>query len=228
VDLMNNFEIDAPSPVDLSQERPMSFYPSVFAAIYNPVLATGEMAGLGRMRSEVLAEAKGAVLEIGAGTGLNLRHYPAGVNLTVTEPDAAMFRRLTKAAVDHPLRPALVQAPAENLPFEAGRFDTVVSTLVLCTVPDVPASLAEIRRVLKPGGRLLLIEHVLGGRALAAVQNRMHRPWKAFACGCNCNLRTPELLTDAGFDAGSLRPASWKLMPPLVRPLVHGSIEAPI
>src|SRR5581483_685795 len=178
----------------------MSVYPSVFAAIYNPVLATGEMAGMGRMRSEVLAQAKGAVLEIGAGTGLNLRHYPAGVSLTVTEPDAAMFRRLTKAAVDHPLQPRLVQAPAENLPFESDQFDTVVSTLVLCTVPDVPASLAEIRRVLKTGGRLLLIEHVRGGRVLGAVQNRMHRPWKAFACGCNCNLATPDLLTAAGFD----------------------------
>jgi ubiquinone/menaquinone biosynthesis C-methylase UbiE len=202
----------------------MALYPKVFAAIYNPVLASGELAGMARMRAELLAEVQGAVLEIGAGTGLNLKHYPAGTDLTVTEPDAAMFRKLTRAATDHPLRPLLVQAPAEHLPFEDSRFETVVSTLVLCTVGDVLAALGEIRRVLKPSGRLLLIEHVTGGPLLGKAQNRLHRPWKAFACGCNCNLATPTLLQAAGFNTEPLRRAKWKLMPPLVRPLVHGGV----
>jgi ubiquinone/menaquinone biosynthesis C-methylase UbiE len=203
----------------------MAFYPSVFATIYNPILLSGEVAGMRRMRHELLADAHGSVLEIGAGTGLNLRHYGDGVKeLTITEPDGAMFAKLSKTAAGHRLNPRVVQAPAEKLPFEGASFDAVVSTMVLCTVADPAASMAEIRRVLRPGGTLLLIEHVqaAGGR-LRAAQNKLHGPWKAFACGCNCNLDTDDLLAEAGFDTASLQRGKWKLMPPLIRPLVLGA-----
>jgi ubiquinone/menaquinone biosynthesis C-methylase UbiE len=206
----------------------MAFYPSVFATIYNPILLSGEVSGMRRMRRELLAEAHGSVLEIGAGTGLNLRHYPGAVKeLTITEPDDAMFARLSKAAASSALSPSVVQAPAEKLPFADDSFDTVVSTLVLCTVGDVPATLAEIRRVLRPGGKLLLIEHVQAaeGKKLRAAQNKLHDPWKSFACGCHCNLDTDQLLAAAGFDTVPLQRATWKLMPPLVRPLIVGAVS---
>jgi ubiquinone/menaquinone biosynthesis C-methylase UbiE len=204
----------------------MSFYPKVFAAIYNPILASGEVAGMKNLRRSLLADAKGSVLEIGAGTGLNLKHYPEAItDLTVTEPDEAMFRRLAKVAGKGGLEPKVVQAPAEKLPFPDDSFDVAVSTMVLCTVADVPATLAEIRRVVRPGGRLLLVEHVRSdGKRLGKVQDRAHSPWKAFACGCNCNLDTVSLLNAAGFDTAPLQAAKWKLMPPLIRPLVVGSL----
>jgi ubiquinone/menaquinone biosynthesis C-methylase UbiE len=206
----------------------MSFYPRVFATIYNPILLSGEVAGMRRMRRELLADAHGSVLEIGAGTGLNLRHYGDGVKeLIITEPDEAMFAKLSRTASGHGLNPRVVQAPAEQLPFENDSFDHVVSTMVLCTVTDPAASMAEIRRVLRPGGRLLLIEHVQApeGRKLRSAQNKLHAPWKAFACGCNCNLDTHDLLAAAGFDTAPLQRGAWKLMPPLIRPLVLGAVS---
>lgn len=157
---------------------------------------------------------------------MNLALYPEGVtDLTLTEPDDAMFAKLTKVAEASTVQPHVVRTGAENLPFADGSVDTVVSTMVLCTVPNVSASLAEIRRVLKPSGRLLLIEHVRSPGRLGGAQDRMHRPWKAFACGCNCNLDTVGLLGAAGFDTAPLQPATWKLMPPLVRPLVTGALS---
>lgn len=143
----------------------------------------------------------------------------------MTEPDEAMFSRLSKVATEAAPAPKVVQAPAEKLPFPDDSFDVAVSTMVLCTVADVPATLAEIRRVVRPGGRLMLVEHVRSdGPRLGKVQDKTHRPWKAFACGCNCNLDTVSLLKAAGFDTGPLQSAKWKLMPPLIRPLVLGSL----
>ncbi|MGQ0467420.1 MAG: class I SAM-dependent methyltransferase [Sporichthyaceae bacterium] len=201
----------------------MPVYPKIFAAIYNPVMASGEFAGMRALRRRLLEQAQGTVLEIGAGTGLNLALYPDHVtDLTLTEPDAAMFAKLQKVAGGSLVQPRVVQAGAEKLPAADDSVDTVVSTMVLCTVPDLATSLAEIRRVLRPGGRLLLIEHVRSPGRLGGAQDRLHGPWKAFACGCNCNLDTVGLLGAAGFDTAALRPATWKLMPPLVRPLVTG------
>jgi ubiquinone/menaquinone biosynthesis C-methylase UbiE len=207
----------------------MALYPRLFATIYNPVLASGEWAGMRRMRRELVGQAAGSVLEIGAGTGLNLRHYSAAVTqLTLTEPEPAMLAKLRKAADGHRLQPRVVQAPAEQLPVGDDIVDCVVSTLVLCTVDAPAATLHQIRRVLRPGGKLLLIEHVQAadGSALRGAQNRLHRPWKAFACGCNCNLDTEALLAAAGFDAAGLQRGTWKLMPPLVRPLIVGAVTA--
>ena len=161
----------------------MGLWSRVFAAAYDPFLARAERAGIASARQQLLAGARGRVLEVGAGTGLNVAHYPQGTEVTFTEPDPHMAKRLRAHGVD------VVEAGAESLPFADGSFDTVVSTLVLCTVPDVAASLSEIRRVLAPGGRLLFLEHVRAepGSGLERWQNRLHGPWQAFACGCHCN-----------------------------------------
>jgi ubiquinone/menaquinone biosynthesis C-methylase UbiE len=199
----------------------VSLYGPVFTAIYDPLLAWGEHAGMRRLRHEVLSGATGDVLELGAGTGLNIDAYPSTVaSLTLTEPEPSMVARLQQLKQ----RPRVVQAGAEDLPFAEDTFDTVVSTLVLCTVTDPDRALQEARRVLRPKGTLLLIEHVRSDRPrLAALQDRLHRPWRAIGYGCNCNRDTTRALRNAGFDTTTLRDARWPRMPAIVRPLIAGS-----
>jgi ubiquinone/menaquinone biosynthesis C-methylase UbiE len=191
-----------------------------FAALYEPSLWPGERAGMRRHRSALLRHARGRVLEIGAGTGLNVPHYPPGLSeLILAEPDAALRRRLARRADG---RASVVAAAAEELPVEDASLDTVVSTLVLCTVEDPDAALGEIRRVLRPGGQLLLIEHVRSDvRRRAALQRLLRGPWSRFARGCRCDQPTAELVRAAGFRA-ELRTARWRAMPSIVRPLVVG------
>ena len=196
------------------------FWSRCFAVLYDPFLWLGEHAGMKRHRRELLGGARGRVLEIGAGTGLNVRHYPSGLDeLILTEPDASMTRRLERRANG---RASVVAAPATELPVEDGSVDTVVSTFVLCTVDDPAATLREIRRVLRPDGRLLLIEHVRSdGRVGAWFQRKLRTPWSRFACGCRCDQATVDLLRASGFRT-EVRPASWHAMPLLVRPVVVG------
>ena len=191
-----------------------------FASLYDPFLWAGERVGMRRHRRALLAEAHGRVLEIGAGTGLNVPHYPADLaELILTEPDPSMHRRLVRR---HDGRATIVPAAAHRLPFEDRSVDTVVSTLVLCTVGDPEATLREIRRVLRLDGQLLLIEHVRShARSLAAAQRLLRRPWASFARGCRCDQETPELLRACGFRS-ELRRARWHAMPPIVGPLVVG------
>jgi SAM-dependent methyltransferase len=193
------------------------------AALYNPFVWAGEKLGMARLRRELLAEAHGAVLEIGAGTGLNLPHYPADLDqLVLAEPGVRMGDHidLDRAPAGVPVR--LEPAPAEYLPFEDGTFDTVVSTLVLCTVGDPQRAVAEIARVLRPDGRLLFLEHVRAdGRWRQALQRRSVRPWAAFADGCQCD--RPTLATiEAQMRIASIERGSWKGMPAIVKPLVWG------
>jgi ubiquinone/menaquinone biosynthesis C-methylase UbiE len=196
------------------------------AFVYDPFLALGEALGSRARRAALLAPVSGDVLEIGAGTGLNLRHYPAAVSrLVLTEPDAGMLRRLRRRA---PSGVRVVPAPAESLWFPDESFDAVVSTLVLCTAADPAGALAEIVRVLRPGGRLVLMEHVRAGSArLASRQRRLARPWAAFAAGCRCDQDTVGLLAAAGFDVSGLRRETWRGMPSIVTPLVVGSLPRP-
>ena len=195
-----------------------------FAAVYDPFLWVGERAGLRRQRKELLERAAGCTIEIGAGTGLNLAHYPDDLDeLVLVEPDAAMRRRLAGRLGRRRSRARLVDAPAERLPFPDGSVDTVVSTLVLCTVDAPDLALQEIVRVLKPGGQLLLIEHVRSDSpGLARWQDRLATPWRRFARGCRCNRATSELMAAVGFELEDLDDASWRAMPPIVRPLIVG------
>ncbi len=176
------------------------------------------------LRRELLATAEGRVLEIGAGTGRNITGYPAELTeLMLTEPDPAMLRRLRRRLQRVHRAAATLCTGAETLPFESDSFDTVVGTLVLCTVPDPDAALREVRRVLRLGGRLLFIEHVRADDPeLARRQDRWVRTWRAIAAGCHCNRATLALL-DEHFDVGpTYRTADWRGMPSIVRPLICG------
>jgi len=188
----------------------------VFATFYDPTLWLAERAGMRRRRAELLAQARGVTLELGAGTGLNLPHYPQ-VDLILLEPDPAMRARLTRRTSAR-----VLDAGAESIPLEDASVDTVVATLVLCTVDDPHATLQEIARVLRPDGQLLLIEHVRAhSKALARWQDRLETPWRRFAVGCRCNRSTGELLRAAGFEL-DVREASWRAMPPIIAPLIAG------
>jgi ubiquinone/menaquinone biosynthesis C-methylase UbiE len=198
------------------------------AATYDLALRGAEKAGMAERRRQLVEHARGAALEIGAGTGLNLAYYPAGLDrLVVCEPEPHMFKHLRKRAEKLGSSAELIQATAEELPFEDSSFDTVVGTLVLCTVGDPRRALAEIRRVLRSDGSLLFLEHVRSDSPrLARWQDRLSRPWGAFADGCRCNQPTVDLLRDAGFTVTESEEMSWKRMPPIVRPLATGQASA--
>jgi SAM-dependent methyltransferase len=198
------------------------------AVLYDPIMWAGERAGLRTQRKALLSRARGRTLEIGAGTGLNLPHYPDDVDeLVLVEPDAAMRSRLQKRLSRSGQETRLVDAPAERLPFPSGSVDTVVSTLVLCTIDAPDVALREIARVLRPDGQLLFLEHVRSELpALARWQDRLAGPWRRFARGCRCNRATAELITTCGLKLEQTREASWHAMPPIVRPLIAGRATA--
>jgi ubiquinone/menaquinone biosynthesis C-methylase UbiE len=201
----------------------------IFAAIYDRLLAESEREGLGELRSKLLGGAGGRTLELGSGTGANLEHYTSAVTeLVMTEPDPHMARRLRARLDDErpsDVRVEVAEVGAESLPFENASFDTVVSTLVLCTVPDAPAAVGEAHRVLKPGGMLLFLEHVrdADGTRRARWQDRLERPWGWFAGACHPNRDTGRLLAatfaDVDIDRGEF-PGSGTA---LVRPLISGT-----
>jgi ubiquinone/menaquinone biosynthesis C-methylase UbiE len=195
----------------------------IFAVLYNPFLWLGEIAGMRSRRRVLLGNARGRVAEIGAGTGLNIAHYPAEIDeLVLTEPDASMRKKLASRLQRNGRIARIVDAPAERLPLADASVDTVVSTLVLCTVPDPERTLAEIARVLRPGGQLLFLEHVrASSRLLAASQDLLFRPWRGFAGGCYCNRPTAELMRDCGFDVAG-DDSVWRGMPAIVHPLIVG------
>jgi ubiquinone/menaquinone biosynthesis C-methylase UbiE len=171
-----------------------------FAAIYDRMSRSQEKGFLGAMRDGALAGLHGDVLEIGAGTGANFEHYPTGLRVTALEPDPFMMKRAREklsALARTDIR--LEERPAEDLPPDA-KFDAVVSTLVLCTVDDVDRSLAEMRRVLRPGGELRFIEHVRAQGVVGRIQDIIKPVWRYFGAGCNPNRRTVEVLQRAGFD----------------------------
>jgi ubiquinone/menaquinone biosynthesis C-methylase UbiE len=211
------------STTELQATPPAAAWPRIFALVYDPFLWLGEIAGMRRRRRTLLDGARGRVVEIGAGTGLNIAHYPDGIaELVLIEPEPAMRRRLAHRLQRHARVARIVDAPAEHLPLADASVDTVVSTLVLCTVNDPERALREIARVLRPGGQLLFIEHVrANSRFLAACQDNLLEPWRRFACGCRCNLPTVELMRPCGFAVAS-EDVVWRGMPPIVRPLVVG------
>jgi SAM-dependent methyltransferase len=211
----------APSPpVDVVESR-------FTAALYEPFLWLSERLGMAARRRQLLAEARGAVLEIGAGTGLNLRHYPPGLEeLVLAEPGEPMAERIDLSRAPEGVPARVVRAPAEQLPFADESFDTVVSTLVLCTVSDPGRAISEVARVLKPGGHLLFCEHVEADPGWRhGLQRRTARPWAAFADGCRCD--RPTLATiESRLRVASVQRGSWRGMPAIVKPLVWGSAAA--
>jgi ubiquinone/menaquinone biosynthesis C-methylase UbiE len=195
------------------------------ATLYDLMNARFERMHGRELRRRQLAPARGAVLEIGGGTGANLPYYGSDVEeLVITEPEEPMARRLEKKLPGYPRPVDVLHIPAEKLPFEDESFDYVVATLVLCTVGDPDRALQEARRVLKPGGRLLFLEHVRADEAkLARWQDRLNGFQKRFACGCNCNRATLETIGKNGFAVGDVEHSRFPKGPPHVRPLIVGS-----
>jgi ubiquinone/menaquinone biosynthesis C-methylase UbiE len=198
-----------------------------FSAAYDRGFKASEDAGLREMRRELLAQARGRVLELGAGTGLNLEHYPEQIEgLTLVEPDPHMTEQLREklARSGRAAEVSVVEAPGEQLPFADESFDTAVVTLVLCTVPDPEGTLREIKRVLKPDGQLLFLEHVRSNHPdLAKWQDRLESPWRFLADGCHCNRDTAAAIDAAGFQLGDVERGELPKLPRLVRPLVRGT-----
>jgi ubiquinone/menaquinone biosynthesis C-methylase UbiE len=195
----------------------------LFARIYDPIMWLGERRAMRERRRGLLGRARGVTLEIGSGTGLNLPHYPSELDrLVLTEPDDAMRTRLERRTARLRSDASVIGAPAERLPFDDGEVDTVVSTLVLCTVPSPQLALREIARVLAPDGQLLFIEHVRASSPIRSFwQDALAAPWRAFAGGCCCNRQTIAMMASAGFELDVCE-ASWRGMPGIVRPLVFG------
>lgn len=182
---------------------------AVFAPLYAALVAAGERGTLGRWRRDALARAHGRLLVVGVGPGRDLDHVPPAVTEVVAvEPNPAM-RRYAAPRVgslrERGVRAALVSAVGEALPLPDRSVDTALVSLVLCSVDDPAAVVAELRRVLVPGGRLLVLEHVRaeGGR-LARVQDRLDPAWVRIAGGCHTNRQTRGLLEAGGFDTSGV------------------------
>ncbi|MGB2694159.1 MAG: class I SAM-dependent methyltransferase [Dehalococcoidia bacterium] len=163
-----------------------------------------------KVRRIIVGEAHGRVLEIGVGTGASFSYYPHDAQVIGIEPDPYMLARAEGRRADDGFdQIELRQAPAEQLPFEDASFDHVVSTLVLCTVRDVPQALAEARRVLRPGGTLRFFEHVRNdeSRFWGVIQDAIVPIWSWIGAGCHPNRRTEQAIADAGFAIESVERA---------------------
>jgi ubiquinone/menaquinone biosynthesis C-methylase UbiE len=175
--------------------------PGGHAAVYDAVMWPFERAAVGTWRRRLAAAARGRVIEIGTGTGAQFPWYAPDVSVTAVEPDASMQERARRRASRVAACVTVREGRAEELPFEDASFDAAVSAFALCTVADPAAALAELRRVLVPGGKLLLLEHVHllwePGRTL---QSRAAPAWAAVAGGCRLDRDTVRTAVEAGFD----------------------------
>lgn len=205
------------------------------AAIYDPFMRETERACLQAWRRELLSPIDVPCVEVGAGTGANLSLYPPGAkSITVCEPDAAMRARLSIAVAEARRRDpsrsiAVLDAPAERLPFGDDTVEAMVCTLVLCTVPDLRAALREMFRVMKPGARLYYIEHVAAWDNPARLrwQRRVEPVWRIVAGGCRVTRDTGAAIRDAGFEVEREQRESVRKAMPWVRPSVRGVAVKP-
>lgn len=209
----------------------MSLRDALFARVYDRAVAPAEEACFQAWRADLLAGLSGTVVEVGAGTGANLAHYPAAVErLVLTEPTPAMLRQLRDHLdrVDPGIDVEVHRAAASSLPLGDDEADAVVTTLVLCSVPDQAAVLAEARRVLRPGGRLVFLEHVAAEDRPDRLrwQRRVDPLWSFVAAGCHLTRRTEAAIAEAGFALGEVTHESARKASPLVRPTIRGAATA--
>lgn len=198
----------------------------LFTAWYGAGMRRSDELGLREIRREVLATASGRTLDIGTGTGSNLRLFPKEVDeLVLAEPDRHMIRALrAKLADTAQPRLELVQAPAEILPFPDSSFDCVTCTMVLCTVPKPEDALIEVTRVLKPGGRFLFMEHVRSeDPGFARRQDRLEKPWRFIADGCHCNRDSLATIEASPLTVERVKRGLMPLAPMFMKPLIYGS-----
>jgi len=201
----------------------------LFARYYDRVTAGYEAEVRDRKR-RLIGPLEGTVVELGPGTGWNLSLLAPGVRWIGVEPNEHMHAPLREKARELGVNVELHKADAAHLPFEDGSVDAIVSTLVLCSVPDLPAVLAEVRRVLKPGGRFVFWEHVLApkGAMLRGTQHALTPIWRLYADGCRCNRDTGSAIQSAGFTQVELEAfeAPRGFAPSWIRPHIAGTATA--
>ncbi len=190
--------------------------------VYDVLARSGERKGLAEVRARLLGDLEGEILELGAGTGLNLPHYRRASGIAAVEPSESMASRLRERAATAPAPVEVVEARAEALPFPNSSFDHVVCVLVLCSVTDLDAALAEARRVLRPHGTLVLLEHVRGTGRRAWWQERLTPIQRRLADGCHLDRDTGSAVAAAGFDVGLLEPLALPGAPVFARPALYG------
>lgn len=197
-----------------------------FSGWYGYLMRFVDESGLREIRRELLSESHGRVLDLGTGRGSNLNLFPQAVEqLVLAEPDAHMHRFLeAKLREEGKDQVQLIKAPAERLPFEDQSFDFITSTMVICTMEDPKAGLEEVARLLKPGGKLLFLEHVRSeDPGFARVQDRLERPWRFIANGCHCNRDALGAIEASPLEVGHFKRGCMPLVPPFMKPLVMGS-----
>lgn len=206
----------------------------LMSKIYDSTCIPSEKAGLTEWRAEILSSLNGNVLEVGAGTGFNLPHYTQKVSrLVLSDPDKHMIRRLKKKRsqqIDE--RMEIMTASLNNkLPMDDNTFDSVVSTLVLCSVKDVKFALSEIKRVLRPGGRFAFLEHIAAdkkfNRKLHKLQGRVEPLWKLVMDNCHLRRETDNFITQAGFNIEWIKRDFIPKAPPWVTPSIRGIARKP-
>ncbi len=171
----------------------------MMSKVYNPVMKPIDEIGFRDWRRWATAKAKGRVLEIGAGTGLNFSHYDPSANVVAFDPEEDMLEEIENAEGAR-AHISLVQAEGEALPFPSNYFDSAVGTLVFCTIPKPKVALAELKRVLRPGARIRLVEHVRAKNPVLGVMMDVATPlWRRVAGGCHLNRNTYEAVRSAGF-----------------------------
>jgi ubiquinone/menaquinone biosynthesis C-methylase UbiE len=205
------------------------------SSFYDRMMRSVEEASLKAERKQLLEGMKGRILEVGAGTGANLAHYDRSVNLYLSEPDPSMYGTLAAKLNGNLSGVAVLASKAEALPFPSEAFDHIVSTLVLCSVSNQPRALAEVWRVLVPGGRFTFIEHVRSCGRRGRWQDRLQPLWSRFGRGCHPNRTTLTGLEAAGFkiethryfDPSETFPFWARLAFQLVIPFVRGTALKP-
>jgi ubiquinone/menaquinone biosynthesis C-methylase UbiE len=201
----------------------MSLLDRAFAATYDWMLAPVEKRGLAELRERLLRPLTGKVVEIGAGTGLNLSHYSSAVTeLTLVEPSEEMAARLRDRVARLWPKAHVLVASAEALPLPDGSADAVVSTLVLCTVGDPAQAAQELRRVLRPGGTLVLLEHVHAPGGWGRAQRALEPFTRLLGRGCHLTRDTRATLAQAGFDVSAVEERRLPGMPRLFRAGIVG------
>lgn len=209
------------------------FNDRLFALCYPYVMCAQETGGLQETRSKLVAQAHGRTLEIGAGSGFNLAHYTGAVTeLVISEPSPYMMRHLQRKLSESPPSVGsweLVQAGVEELPFPDNSFDSVVATFVHCTIPDSPAAMLEINRLLRPDGLYLFLEHVRArrGTVRGLLQDLVARPHQCVCAGCYPNRDTEATLQVSPLAVQVLEHAAmpWSWVWP-VRPMILGQARA--
>ena len=197
-------------------------FTAFYAAIYDRISSGSERAGLSEERRRLLTQASGATIEIGAGTGLNLSHFPPEVTrLWLVEPDPDMRKRLHRRVGGRD-DVEIVDARAEALPFPDASLDTAVVTFALCSVADPDAALAEIARVLRPGGQLLFLEHVRDTDPKIA-RKQDHPVFLYSWIGCHPNRDTLTAISRAPFEVTTVRHGEVPKAPRVERPMIVGT-----